>query len=89
MARFTCSHWIMLSLYDFVGGPKPYMRFCGEYFHQTRGIPLGINPAVDMANQPWANYYLFCYKLQFVQQLVTLSATKWSLLWATLGLASG
>lgn len=43
-----------------------YVRFGDHVFHQTRGIPMGINPAVFLAN-----YYLFCYELAFVQQLVS------------------
>jgi hypothetical protein len=31
-----------------------YVRFGNNFFKQTKGIPMGINPAVFMAN-----YYLF------------------------------
>lgn len=41
-----------------------YVRFGASLFHQTRGIPMGINPAVFMAN-----YYLFHYEFRFVKQL--------------------
>ena len=44
-----------------------YVSFAGQLFHQTREIPMGINPAVYMAN-----YYLFYYELLFVKQLVDL-----------------
>jgi len=44
-----------------------YVRFGDLLFHQTRGIPMGINPAVYMAN-----YYLFYYEFQFITQLVDL-----------------
>jgi hypothetical protein len=44
-----------------------YVRFGPSIFHQTRGIPMGINPAVFMAN-----YYLFHYEYKFVKQLTDL-----------------
>jgi len=45
-----------------------YVRFGDNYFHQDKGIPMGINPAVYMAN-----YYLFAYEYMFLQQLVDLA----------------
>ena len=47
-----------------------YVRFGDAYFHQTQGIPMGINPAVFMAN-----YYLFDYEHQFVHRLVRIIRT--------------
>lgn len=44
-----------------------YVRFGHRVFKQTRGIPMGINPAVYMAN-----YYLFYYEFTFIKQLVDL-----------------
>jgi hypothetical protein len=44
-----------------------YVRFGPYVYHQTRGIPMGINPAVFMAN-----YYLFHYEYQFVYRLVQI-----------------
>lgn len=44
-----------------------YVRFGPSIFHQTRGIPMGINPAVFMAN-----YYLFHYEYKFIQQMVDI-----------------
>jgi len=47
-----------------------YVRFGDNYFKQTKGIPMGINPAVFMAN-----YYLFYYEFTFVEQLVDIIET--------------
>jgi hypothetical protein len=47
-----------------------YVRFGDTYFKQTKGIPMGINPAVFMAN-----YYLFFYEFTFVKQLVDIIDT--------------
>lgn len=44
-----------------------YVRFGEQVFKQTRGIPMGINPAVYMAN-----YYLFYYEYKFIEQMVQL-----------------
>jgi hypothetical protein len=41
-----------------------YVRFGPHYYKQQRGIPMGINPAVYMAN-----YYLFWYEYRFICQL--------------------
>jgi len=43
------------------------VRFGASFFHQTSGIPMGINPAVFMAN-----LYLFHYEYTFVKQLTDL-----------------
>lgn len=42
-----------------------FVRFGDQIWHQQIGIPMGINPAVYMAN-----YYLFYYEYRFVQQFV-------------------
>jgi hypothetical protein len=44
-----------------------YVQFGGRFFKQTRGIPMGINPAVYMAN-----FYLFYYEQWFLQRLQAL-----------------
>jgi hypothetical protein len=44
-----------------------YVRFGSSYYHQVCGIPMGINPAVFMAN-----YYLFFYEFSFVRRLTRL-----------------
>jgi hypothetical protein len=44
-----------------------YVQFGGRFFKQTRGIPMGINPAVYMAN-----FYLFYYERCFLQRLLDL-----------------
>jgi hypothetical protein len=41
-----------------------YVTFGGAVYHQTQGIPMGINPAVYMAN-----YYLYYYEYTFLRQL--------------------
>jgi hypothetical protein len=38
-----------------------YVTFGEAVYHQTKGIPMGINPAVFMAN-----YYLFYYEYLFI-----------------------
>lgn len=43
------------------------VRSGDNYFHQTSGIPMGISPALIMAN-----YYLFYYEYCFVQRIVLL-----------------
>eukprot|EP00878_Enallax_costatus_P028202 GHUV01030431.1.p2 GENE.GHUV01030431.1~~GHUV01030431.1.p2 ORF type:complete len:153 (+),score=5.82 GHUV01030431.1:123-581(+) len=43
-----------------------YVRFAGHVFHQTCGVPMGINPTSFIAN-----YYLFQYEYILVKQLVT------------------
>ena len=44
-----------------------YVIVGDQAFRQCRGIPMGINPAVYLAN-----YYLFMYELRFVQQLLQM-----------------
>lgn len=44
-----------------------YVRFGDQVWHQELGIPMGINPAVYMAN-----YYLFYYEYQFLAQFQLL-----------------
>jgi hypothetical protein len=44
-----------------------YVEFCGQRYKQDKGIPMGINPAVFMAN-----YFLFYYECSFMQRLVDL-----------------
>lgn len=44
-----------------------FVRFGDNYFHQTQGTPMGINPAVFTAN-----YYLFHYECKFVERLAGL-----------------
>jgi hypothetical protein len=39
-----------------------YVEFCGQHYKQDKGIPMGINPAVFMAN-----YFLFYYECSFMQ----------------------
>lgn len=47
-----------------------FVTFGGLVFHQHKGIPMGINPAVFLAN-----YYLFWYEFQFVERLATIINT--------------
>ena len=44
-----------------------YVRLGDSVFQQTVGIPMGINPAVYMAN-----HFLFSYEVSFVEQLAGL-----------------
>jgi hypothetical protein len=44
-----------------------YVRFEDTVYHQTTGIPMGINPAVY-----YANYYLLSFELDFVEQFLPL-----------------
>lgn len=44
-----------------------YVTVGGRLFHQTKGIPMGINPAVYMAN-----YFLFRYEFAFLEQFLPL-----------------
>lgn len=44
-----------------------YVQFGDQVWHQQVGIPMGINPAVYMAN-----YYLFYYEFQFLKQFKLL-----------------
>jgi hypothetical protein len=37
-----------------------YVQFAGKVYRQAKGIPMGINPAVFLAN-----YYLFYYEYRF------------------------
>jgi hypothetical protein len=48
-----------------------YVRFGDTYFKQTKGIPMGINLAVFMAN-----YYLFYYEFTFVKHYWLTSSTR-------------
>lgn len=41
-----------------------YVTFGDPVHHQTQGIPMGINPAVFMAN-----YYLYYYEYQFIYRM--------------------
>jgi hypothetical protein len=43
------------------------VTFGEAVYHQTKGIPMGINPAVLMAN-----YYLFYYEYIFIKQLADI-----------------
>jgi hypothetical protein len=40
-----------------------YVQFAGKVYRQAKGIPMGINPAVFLAN-----YYLFYFEYQFLEQ---------------------
>jgi hypothetical protein len=44
-----------------------HVTFGEAVYHQTKGIPMGINPAVFMAN-----YYLFYYEYLFIKQLADI-----------------
>jgi len=44
-----------------------YVSFGDRVYKQVTGIPMGINPGVFVAN-----YYLFAYEFDFMQQLVDL-----------------
>lgn len=44
-----------------------FVRFGQTFYHQTKGIPMGINPAVYMAN-----YYLFFKEFQFFQRGIAI-----------------
>jgi hypothetical protein len=41
-----------------------FAEFCGQTYKQEKGIPMGINPAVFMAN-----HFLFHYECSFMQLL--------------------
>jgi hypothetical protein len=45
-----------------------YVVFGEAVYHQTQGIPTGINPAVFMAN-----YYLLYYEYLFIRQLLEIA----------------
>jgi hypothetical protein len=42
-------------------------EFCGQRYKQEKGIPMGINPAVFMAD-----YFLFQYDCSFMQRLADI-----------------
>ena len=42
-----------------------YVKVGDKLFHQTIGIPMGVNPAVHIAN-----YFLFHYELAFINKLI-------------------
>jgi hypothetical protein len=44
-----------------------YVRFEDTVYHQTTGIPMGINPAVY-----YANFYLLSFELDFPEQFLPL-----------------
>lgn len=44
-----------------------YFIFGGTLYHQNKGIPMGINCAVHMADQ-----YLWTYEYDFLLQLVSI-----------------
>ena len=46
---------------------QAYVRFEDTVYHQTTGIPMGINPAVY-----YANLYLVSYELDFLEQFLPL-----------------
>ena len=48
---------------------QTYVCFTGKLYHQIKGIPMGISPAVYISN-----YYLHTYEFDFLQQLIPMQA---------------
>ena len=44
-----------------------YVQFGDSTYHQVKGIPMGTNPAVYIAN-----YYLYMYEIDFLRRLIDL-----------------
>lgn len=48
---------------------QTYVCFTGKLYHQIKGIPMGISPAVYISN-----YYLHTYEFDFLKQLIPMQA---------------